>query len=89
MTEKRIYLDIKNASMLATICDRLGYSRADAIHKAIQDLYDAVMYTPPTTCDICGLVSKTDIARFKDDVNRCPACAGIWREKMKEVVIKT
>jgi len=89
VNEATVYLDTKHRGLLVTICDKMGITRNEAVQKAIQGLHDAVINAPPTVCDICGLVSKTDIARFKDDVNRCPACAGIWREKMKEVVIKT
>jgi len=87
MGTERISIDSKHNTMLTTICDQLGYSRPEAIHKALQDLYDAAIYKQPTVCDVCGLVSKTDIAHFKDGKNRCPACAAAWRQKLVEVIV--
>ena len=85
MTNERIYLEIKYAAMLTTICDKLGKSRIDAIHKALEDLHAAAIDMPPTTCDVCGFVSKTDIGRFKDGKNRCHGCADILRKKQEGV----
>jgi len=88
MKNERISLDMKHASMLVTICGKLGKTRTEAIHKAIQDLHDAAIDIPPTVCDVCGLVSKVDVSSFKDGKNRCRDCAAKLRQKLVEVTVQ-